>query len=194
MEREEGAREDPAADLRQKRRKRKVSEASGEEDALGGDSAWKHKVNPIDRAFPSDYNFRAALDVGLTNGPIREILGPLVPEQLLGTAQFACQLTACLQVSVENTFAIKVQLEKELAATKDQVDVLIIERDSALAALLLHAKIKSMSQELECAEGERLSTFHRMKEVEERVKVQAAELESCHSALAQEMKKVESSH
>ncbi|MED6160071.1 hypothetical protein PIB30_047996 [Stylosanthes scabra] len=40
VEREEGVREDPAADLRQKRRKRKVSEASAEEAALGGDSAW----------------------------------------------------------------------------------------------------------------------------------------------------------
>ncbi|MED6137970.1 hypothetical protein PIB30_069929 [Stylosanthes scabra] len=91
VEREEGAREDPAADLRQKRRKRKVSEASVEEGALGGDSAWKHKVNPIDRAFPPDYNFRAALGAALTNSPIQEILGPLVPKQLLGTAQFfAC--------------------------------------------------------------------------------------------------------
>ncbi|MED6150274.1 hypothetical protein PIB30_070852 [Stylosanthes scabra] len=128
-----------SADLRQKRRKRKVSEASAEEAALGGDSAWKHKVNPIDRAFPPDYNFRAALDAGLTNAPIRKILEPLVPEQLLGTAQFlACQLTACLQVAVENTFAAKVQLEKELAAAREQVDVLTAERDSALAAPLLH--------------------------------------------------------
>ncbi|MED6149354.1 hypothetical protein PIB30_061508 [Stylosanthes scabra] len=99
VEREEGAKEDPAADLRQKRRKRKVSKTSAEEAALGGNSAWKHKVDPIDCAFPPDYNFRATLDAGLTNGPIREILGPLVPEQLLGTAQLlACQLTACLQV------------------------------------------------------------------------------------------------
>ncbi|MED6186696.1 hypothetical protein PIB30_069243 [Stylosanthes scabra] len=171
VEREEGVREDPAADLRQKRWKRKVSEASAEEAALGCDSAWKHKVNPIDHAFPSDYNFRAALDVGLTNGPIREILGPLVPEQLLGTAQFlACHLTACLQVGVENTFAVKVQLEKELAAAKEQ----------------------SLTEELERAEGERLSATERMEEVERKAKVQAAELESCHSALVQEGKKVES--
>ncbi|MED6171933.1 hypothetical protein PIB30_045552, partial [Stylosanthes scabra] len=98
VENEEGVKEDPAADLRKKRRKRKVSEASAEEAALGDDSARKHKVNPIDHAFPPDYNFRAALDASLTNAPIREILEPLVPEQLLGTAQFlACQLTACLQ-------------------------------------------------------------------------------------------------
>ncbi|MED6114986.1 hypothetical protein PIB30_085813 [Stylosanthes scabra] len=96
------------------------------------------------------------------------------------------------KVGVENTFAAKVQLEKDLAATKDQVDVLTAERDSALAAPLLHAKIKSMSEELERAEGERLSAFERMKEVEEGAKVQAAELESCRSTLAQERKKVES--
>ncbi|MED6188528.1 hypothetical protein PIB30_086874 [Stylosanthes scabra] len=153
----------------------------------------KHKVNPIDRAFPPDYNFRAALDAGLTNGPTREILGPLVPEQLLGTAQFlACQLTACLQIGVENTFAAKVQLEKELAAAKEQVDVLTADRDSSLATPFLHAKIKSLTEELERAEGERLSATERMEEVERKAKVQAAELESCHSALAREEKKVES--
>ncbi|MED6181812.1 hypothetical protein PIB30_022841 [Stylosanthes scabra] len=97
------------------------------------------------------------------NGPIREILGPLVPEQLLGTAQYlACKLTACLQV----------QMAKELAVTRDQVDVLTAERDSALAAPLLNAKIKSLSQE-----------------VEERANVQAAELKSCRSSLEQEKKR-----
>ncbi|MED6214585.1 hypothetical protein PIB30_104384 [Stylosanthes scabra] len=74
-----------------------------EEAALGADSAWEYKVSPIDRAFHAGYNFRATL------GPIREILGPLPPEQLLGTAQFlACKLTACLQVGKENAFAAKV--------------------------------------------------------------------------------------
>ncbi|MED6198385.1 hypothetical protein PIB30_065856 [Stylosanthes scabra] len=83
-------------------------------------------------------------------------------------------------------------MEKELAAARDQVDVLTAERDSALATPLLNAKIKSLSQELELAEGERLSALDRMKEVGEMAKVQAAELESCHSALEQERKKVES--
>ncbi|MED6210931.1 hypothetical protein PIB30_068727, partial [Stylosanthes scabra] len=108
-----------------------------------------------------------------------------VPEQLLGTAQFlACQLTACLQLCVENIFAAKVHLEKELTATKDQ--------GFCLSRPLLHAKIKSLTGELERAKGERLSAFDRMKEVEEKAKVQAAELESCRFALAQERKQVES--
>ncbi|MED6152850.1 hypothetical protein PIB30_096005 [Stylosanthes scabra] len=135
VEGEKGAKEDPSADLKKKGRKRKALEASAEEVALGVDSAWEHKVSPINRAFPDDYNFQAALDAGLTNGPTREIIGPLVPEQLLGTAQhLACQLTACLQVGIEKAFATKVQMEKELSSLKDQVDVLTMERDSALAA------------------------------------------------------------
>ncbi|MED6117907.1 hypothetical protein PIB30_114421, partial [Stylosanthes scabra] len=130
---------------------------------------------PVERAFPESYNFRGALDAGLTNNATREILGPLVPEQLLGTAQhLACQLTACLQIGIEKTFASKVQLEKEVASLKDQVVVLTAERDSALAAPLLNARIKSLAQELEVSEGERLSALARMAEVEAAAKVQAA--------------------
>ncbi|MED6198928.1 hypothetical protein PIB30_071285 [Stylosanthes scabra] len=161
----------------EERAKRKAPEASAEEVALGADSSWEHKVSPINRAFLDDYNIRAALDAGLTNGPTREILGPLVPEQLLGMAQhLACQLTACLQVGIEKAFAAKVQMEKELASLKDQVDVLTVERDSTLAAPLLNAKIKSLTHELAVSEGERLSALARMTEVEveEKARVQAA--------------------
>ncbi|MED6223391.1 hypothetical protein PIB30_073555 [Stylosanthes scabra] len=189
---EEGAKEDPSADLKKKGRKRKAPDASAEEAALGADSSWVHKVSPIDRAFPDDYNFREALDAGLTNGPTREILSPLVPEQLLRTAQhLACQLTACLQIGIEKAFASKVQMEKELASLKDQVEVLTVERDSALAAPLLNAEIKSLTQRLEFSEGERLSALARMTEVEERAKVQAAEVESCRAALLKEKREAE---
>ncbi|MED6165681.1 hypothetical protein PIB30_101983 [Stylosanthes scabra] len=192
VEGEEGAKEDPSADLKRKGRKRKAPEASTEEAGLGVDSSWVHKVSPINHAFPDDYNFRAALDVGLTNGPSREILGPLVPEQLLGTAQhLAYQLTACLQVGIAKAFAAKVQMEKELVSLKDQVDVLTVERDSALAAPLLNAKIKSLTQELAVSEDERLSALALMAEVEEKARVQAAQLESCRSALGKEKKEAE---
>ncbi|MED6111784.1 hypothetical protein PIB30_055527 [Stylosanthes scabra] len=179
---EEGAKEDPSADLKKKWRKRKAPYASAEEAALGADSLWVHKVSPINRAFPDDYNFREALDSGLTNGPTREIMGPLVLEQLLGMAQhLACQLIACLQVGIEKAFASKVQMKKELASLKDQVDVLTVERDSALAAPLLNAKIKSLTQRLES--GERLSALAPMTE--------AAELESCRAALLKEKREAE---
>ncbi|MED6187739.1 hypothetical protein PIB30_079304 [Stylosanthes scabra] len=102
VEREEGVREDPAADLRQKRRKWKVSEASAEEAILGGDSALKHKVNPIDCTFPPDYNFRAALDAGLTNGPIREILGPLVPDEPLFHDKICVIFDGFIEINLHN--------------------------------------------------------------------------------------------
>ncbi|MED6163597.1 hypothetical protein PIB30_081509 [Stylosanthes scabra] len=165
---EEGAKEDPSADLKKKGWKRKAPDASAEEATLGADSSWVHKVSPINHAFPDGYNFQEALDAGLTNGPTREILGPLVPEQLLGMAQhLACQLT----IGIEKAFASKVRMEKELASLKDQVDVLTVERDSALSAPLLNAEIKSLTQRLEFSEGERLSALARMTEVEERAKV-----------------------
>ncbi|MED6202839.1 hypothetical protein PIB30_109574 [Stylosanthes scabra] len=44
-------------------------------------------------------------------------------------------------------------------------------RDSALAAPLLNARIKSLTQELEVSEGERLSALVRMAEVEAAAKV-----------------------
>ncbi|MED6139517.1 hypothetical protein PIB30_084578 [Stylosanthes scabra] len=189
---EECAKEDPSADLKKKGWKRKAPGASAEKAALGADSSWVHKVSPINRAFPDEHNFREALDAGLTNGPTREILGPLVLEQLLGTAQhLACQLTACLQIGIEKAFASKVQMEKELASLKDQVDVLTAERDSALVAPLLNVEIKFLTQQLKFSEGERLSALARMTEVEERAKVQAAELESCRAALLKEKRGAE---
>ncbi|MED6188987.1 hypothetical protein PIB30_091207 [Stylosanthes scabra] len=71
---EEGAKEDPSANLKRKGRKRKAPGTAAEEAALGVDASWAHKVSPVEHAFLEDYNFRGALDVGLTNGPTREIL------------------------------------------------------------------------------------------------------------------------
>ncbi|MED6213061.1 hypothetical protein PIB30_089649 [Stylosanthes scabra] len=119
LEGKEGAKEDPSTDLRQKRRKRKVQESFPEDAAVGADAAWEHEVSPLDRAFPTGFNFWVALDSGLTQGSVREALGPMVPQQLLGTAQqYTCKLTACLQVGIENAFAAKLKMEKELAAPR----------------------------------------------------------------------------
>ncbi|MED6175209.1 hypothetical protein PIB30_076263 [Stylosanthes scabra] len=181
---EEGAKEDLSANLKKKGRKRKAPDASAEEATLGTNSSWVHKVSPIDRAFPDDYNFREALDAGLTNGPTREILSPRCRSN-------SSERFNTLPIDIEKAFASKVQMEKELASLKDQVDVLTVERDSALVAPLLNAEIKSLTQRLEFSEGERLSALARMTEVEERAKVQAAELESCRAALLKEKREAE---
>ncbi|MED6141055.1 hypothetical protein PIB30_099576 [Stylosanthes scabra] len=148
VEGEEGAKEDPSAVLRQKKRKRKVSEASVEEAALGVDSVWEHRVNPIDRAFPADYNFRAALDTGLTNGPIREILG------------WCGKCLRCQGADGEGSGSY--QGPSGCAYSREGL-------------CLANIKIKSLSQELDLAEGERLSALNRMKEVEEKVKAETQE-------------------
>ncbi|MED6225557.1 hypothetical protein PIB30_094767 [Stylosanthes scabra] len=77
---EGGGKEDPSADLKRKGRKRKGPGTAAEEAALGADAAWIHGVSPIERAFPKSYNFRGALDAGLTNNATREILSPLAAE------------------------------------------------------------------------------------------------------------------
>ncbi|MED6198486.1 hypothetical protein PIB30_066760 [Stylosanthes scabra] len=194
---EEGAREDPSADLKKKGRKRKAPDASAEEAALGADSSWVHKVSPINRAFPDDYNFREALDFGLTNVPTREILSPLVPEQLLGTAQhLACQLTACLQVSTflhwhREGFRLQGPDGEGAGLSEGPSGRAYGGKGLGSGSPLLNAKIKSLTQELAVSEGERLFALARMTEVEEEAKVQATELESCRAALLKEKREAE---
>ncbi|MED6212709.1 hypothetical protein PIB30_086179 [Stylosanthes scabra] len=97
-------------------------------------------------------------------------VGGMSPPPWVPVAIPTCKLTACLQVGIENAFATEVGLEKELAATRDQLDVLTAERDSALAAPLLTAKIDLLTEGLRLVEGGRLSALARMKEVEEGAK------------------------
>ncbi|MED6175228.1 hypothetical protein PIB30_076446 [Stylosanthes scabra] len=162
LEGEEGAKEDPSADLRQKRWKRKVQESFLYDAAFGADYAWEHE--------------RWILGF---QGSVREAFGPVVPKHLLGTAQhYACKLTACLQVGIENAFSakLKMEMEKELAAAKDQVAILTAKRDSPLTSPPLKAKVDSLNEQLRLAKGERLSALAQMSEVEEESKVQAVEL------------------
>ncbi|MED6195408.1 hypothetical protein PIB30_037604 [Stylosanthes scabra] len=85
VEGEEGAKEDHAADLKQKRhRKDKGKEEDLVDRVLGEDSAWEHAVNPLELAFPKEYNYRKALDGGLTSYSVRKHLQGMLPDQLLG--------------------------------------------------------------------------------------------------------------
>ncbi|MED6152791.1 hypothetical protein PIB30_095341 [Stylosanthes scabra] len=128
-----------------KRRKRKVCESVPEDTGLGADAAWEHEVEPLDRAFLVGFNFRAALDTRLTSGPVQEAPGTSISKQLLGTAQgYACKLTACLKVGIENAFAAKLKMEKELAAAKNQG-----ERVSALARISKVEENKAQVVELQ---------------------------------------------
>ncbi|MED6190964.1 hypothetical protein PIB30_111181, partial [Stylosanthes scabra] len=92
-----------AAKSKKKRQKRKRHESFPENAVLGDDTSWEHEVSPLDRAFPADFNYWAALDSRMTQSSVWKALEPMPPEQLLGTAhRYACKLTACLQVGLES--------------------------------------------------------------------------------------------
>ncbi|MED6176761.1 hypothetical protein PIB30_091362 [Stylosanthes scabra] len=137
--------------LNQRRRKRKLHESFLKNAVLGNDATWEHGVNPLNQAFPVDFDFRATLDSGVTRSSVTKALGPIPPEQLVGTAhRYACALSS------------KFKTKKELAAAKDQVAILTVERDTALTSPPLQAKIITLAEQLSVAQGERLSTLERL--------------------------------
>ncbi|MED6109541.1 hypothetical protein PIB30_034666 [Stylosanthes scabra] len=149
LEGEEGLQEDPAADLQQKRRKKKAKVDDAFEKALEEDSDWEHDVDPLKVAFLESFNYRKALNVGLTSAPVREALTKMPPEQLLGESyHLSAKSLACLQVGVETSLAAKVKAEKELSATLDQIEVLKGETDSALVYLPLKEKVDNLDDQL----------------------------------------------
>ncbi|MED6118121.1 hypothetical protein PIB30_000103 [Stylosanthes scabra] len=146
---EEEAKENPSADLRRKRQRKKGKEDDAFDQGLGEDSSWEHKVNPIDVAFPKNFNYLKALDAGLTSGSVRESLVKIPPEQLLGESyHYSAKSLAYLQVGVETALVAKVKAEKELSAALDQVEILKGERDLALAFLPFKEKADSLNDQL----------------------------------------------
>ncbi|MED6224568.1 hypothetical protein PIB30_085349 [Stylosanthes scabra] len=131
LEDEEGLQEDLAADLQKKQRRKKIKVDEAFEKALGEDSAWEHDVYPLAVAFPESFNYRKALNAGLTSPPVREALSKMPPEQLLRESyHLHVESLACLQVGVEASLAAKV---KEKGDTlKDKLSEKSLEHQSAL--------------------------------------------------------------
>ncbi|MED6119688.1 hypothetical protein PIB30_013804 [Stylosanthes scabra] len=138
LEGEEGLQEDPAADLHQKRRKKKAKVDDAFEKALGEDYAWEHDVDSFKVAFPESFNYRKALNAGLTSAPVREALSEMPPEQLLGESyHLYAKSLASLQVGVETSLAAKVKAEKELSAEKvDNLDDQLSEKTAKYRSAL----------------------------------------------------------
>ncbi|MED6107906.1 hypothetical protein PIB30_018554 [Stylosanthes scabra] len=126
LEGEEGLQEDPAADLQQKRRKKKANV----DEALGEDSTWEHNVDPLKVAFPEGFNFRKALNAGLISVPVREALTKMPPEQLLGESyHFSAKSLACIQDELsekslehQSAFDRIAQLEEDNQVLKTQFE------------------------------------------------------------------------
>ncbi|MED6142749.1 hypothetical protein PIB30_000311 [Stylosanthes scabra] len=169
VEGEEGAKEDPEDDLRQKRRQKEKGKEKGKEEdlinrVLGEDSAWEHAVNPLELAFPKEYNYKKALDGGLTSSSVRKHLQVMLPDQLLGESwHLSCQSLACLQIGLESALVAKTKAEEALLAAKDQASVLKVEKDSAL---------EKLSQK----EEEHRSALEQVARLDEDIKTTEAEL------------------
>ncbi|MED6119564.1 hypothetical protein PIB30_012751 [Stylosanthes scabra] len=171
VEVEETAKEDPDADLRQKRcRKEKGKEDDIVDRVLGDDAAWEHAVNPLDLAFPKKFNYRKALDAG-----------GMLPDQLLGESwRLQCQALACQQLGLEAALKAKTKTEEELLA---------VERDSALEYLSLKEKAESLAQQLSQKEVEHKSALERVTQLDEDIKVLKAQLESAQLSVSNDQKR-----
>ncbi|MED6191578.1 hypothetical protein PIB30_001310 [Stylosanthes scabra] len=193
VEVEETAKEDPDADLRQKRRRKE----NGKEDdivdrVLGDDAAWEHAVNPLDLAFLKKFNYQKALDAGLTSASVRKPLQGMLPDQLLGESwRLQCQALACQQLGLEAALKAKTKTEEELLAVKDQLSVLKVERDSALEYLPLKEKAKSLAQQLKEKEVEHKSALERVAQLDEDIKTLKAQLESAQLSVSKDQKRAE---
>ncbi|MED6118462.1 hypothetical protein PIB30_002712 [Stylosanthes scabra] len=151
---------------KRRRKKAKVDEAF--EKALGDDSAWEHDVDPLQVAFLESFNYRKALNAGLTSAPVREALSKMPPEQLLGESyHLSTKSLACLQVGVETSLAAKVKAEKELSAALNQIEVLKGERDSALLYLPLKENVNTLDDQLSERTAEYRSALDRIALLEE---------------------------
>ncbi|MED6147075.1 hypothetical protein PIB30_040618 [Stylosanthes scabra] len=161
VDEEEGVREDPSADLRQKRRRKEGKSEAVVDRVLREDAAWEYLVNLLDLAFPKGYNFRKALDARLTSASVRKPLQTMPPEQLLGESwRLSCQSL----VGLETALAAKTKVEEEFVAVQDQLSV---------------------------KKGERQSALERVSRLEEDINVLQTELKSCCSSLEQEQKSAE---
>ncbi|MED6171382.1 hypothetical protein PIB30_040244 [Stylosanthes scabra] len=192
LEGEEGLQEDPAADLDKKWRKKKAKIDDVFEKAVGEDSAWEHDFDPLMVAFPESFDYRKALNAGLTSAPVREALSKILPEQLLGESyHLSAKPLACLQVGVETSLAAKVKAVKELSAALHQIEVLKGERDSALLYLPLKEKVDNLDDQLSERTAEYRSALDRIALLEEDNRVLKAQFESSQLSLEVEKKRSE---
>ncbi|MED6216012.1 hypothetical protein PIB30_003658 [Stylosanthes scabra] len=191
LEDEEGLQEDPAADLQKKRRRKKIKVDEAFERALGEDSAWEHDVDPLKVDFSESFDYRKALNAGLTSAPVREALNKMSSEQLLGQSyHLSAQSLAFLQhVCVETALAAKVKAEKELSAALDQIEVLKGERDSALLYLPLKEKVDTLDDELSERTAEYRFALDRIALLEEDNRVLKTQFESSQLSLEGERKR-----
>ncbi|MED6107700.1 hypothetical protein PIB30_016531 [Stylosanthes scabra] len=158
VEVEEAAKEDPDADLRQKRH----------------------------LAFPKEFNYRKALDAGLTSASVwKPLQGMLLPDQFIGEpSRLQCRALACQQVGLEAALKAKTKTEEELLAVKDQLSVLKVEHKSALERIAqLEEDVKILKAQLEPAQLSVTNDQKRAEAAESSVRSLTVSLETAQAEL-----------
>ncbi|MED6205743.1 hypothetical protein PIB30_020530 [Stylosanthes scabra] len=168
--------EDPVADLQRRRRRKKPKFDEAFEKTLGDDAAWEHKVDPLRVAFPEDFDYRKALNAGLTFAPVREALTKMA-QSSSSESLIICMLSLW-PVGVETSLAPKIKAEKELSAALDQIEVLKGERDSALSFLPFKEKATNLEDKLSEKSLEHQSALDRIAQLEEDHKSSQLSLET----------------
>ncbi|MED6192708.1 hypothetical protein PIB30_012601 [Stylosanthes scabra] len=182
---EEELKEDPAADLQPKRKRRNPKFDEAFEKALGDDSTWEHEVDLLKVAFPADFDYRKALNAGLTSAPVKEALTKMPQSNFLGSLT----MPSLWPVGVETALVAKVKAEKELSAVLDQIEVLKGERDFALSFVPFKQRATTLEGELSEKSLEHQSALDRIVQLEEDQKVLKAQLESSQLSLEMERKR-----
>ncbi|MED6124224.1 hypothetical protein PIB30_057069 [Stylosanthes scabra] len=137
-------------------------------------TAWEHAVNPLDLAFLKKFNYRKALDAGLTFASVWKPLQGMLADQLLRESwHLQCQALACQQLGLEAALKAKTKTEEELLAVKDQLFILKlsqkeVEHKSALERVaqldedikVLKAQLRKSREEADywCTEWKSLGT------------------------------------
>ncbi|MED6156370.1 hypothetical protein PIB30_013862 [Stylosanthes scabra] len=186
---EEELKEDPAADLQSKRRRKKLKVDETFEKALGDDSAWEHEVDPLKVAFPENFDYRKALNAGLASAPVREALTKMPPEQLLGESyHLHAKSLACLQVGVETALVAKIKAEKELSekatTLEDELSEKKLEHQSALERIAqLEEDQRVLKAQFESSQLSVETEQKRAAAAEEQVVSLATSLKTCQADL-----------
>ncbi|MED6145633.1 hypothetical protein PIB30_027069 [Stylosanthes scabra] len=187
LEGEEALKEDPDADLQRQRRRKKPKVDEAFEKALGEDSAWEHDVDPLAVAFPESFNYRKALNAGLTSPPCGKPSEKCLQSSFLASPTIF--MPNLLPVGVEASLAAKVKAEKELSAALDQIEILKGERDLALSYLPFKEKADTLKDELSEKSLEHQSALERIAQLEEDNRVLKTQFESSQLSLEADRKR-----
>ncbi|MED6134572.1 hypothetical protein PIB30_038209 [Stylosanthes scabra] len=133
-------------------------------------------LQAIRTAFPPNFNWRGALDAGLTTADIFSTLVPLPSKQALGLAYL-------LNVGLEDVVTSS-ELKKQLQDVRERVELLEAQRDSAMGQLkVMENRAQSLSDELHAYLESSKTIETEMKQLEKQNQTLRSDLASAKKSL-----------